>query len=123
MSQLQSDPDGDAAISSEDATGSDRVLGVPVHNGLAIATVLLGIVLWEVAARVAFDRLEIVFPPLASIVGELYWLFASGEIYPHLAITAQQVLFAFLFGLVYTVGLSALGGYLGAYLKASGTFE
>jgi hypothetical protein len=33
------------------------------------------------------------------------------------------LLFAFLFGLVYTVGLSAVGGYLGAYLKASGTFE
>jgi NitT/TauT family transport system permease protein len=86
------------------------VLGVPVHNGLAIATVLLGIVLWEVAAQVAFDRLEIVFPPLASIVGELYWLFASGEIYPHLAITAQQVLFAFLFAVVVGVGGGTLLG-------------
>lgn len=105
MSQIQSDADG--TVPDE---GTGRVLGIPLHNGLAIGTILLGVVLWEVAARLAFDRLEIVFPSLLNIAAELYWLFASGEIYPHLAVTAQEVAVAFLLAVVVGVGGGTLLG-------------
>ncbi len=107
MSQLQSESET-AAADSTATTG--QVLGVPIHTAIAVGTVLLGVVLWEVASRVAFDRLEIVFPSLVSIAAELYWLFASGEIYPHLSITAQQVGVAFAIAVVVGVGGGTLLG-------------
>jgi ABC-type nitrate/sulfonate/bicarbonate transport system permease component len=102
MSQLQSESETEAASGESSETG--RLFGIPIHNGIAVGTVLLGILLWEIAAQFAFDRLEIVFPSLLAISGELYWLFASGEIYPHLLITAQQVGIAFLIAVVVGVG-------------------
>jgi ABC-type nitrate/sulfonate/bicarbonate transport system permease component len=102
MSQRQSESETEAASGESPETG--RLFGIPIHNGIAVGTVLLGILLWEIAAQFAFDRLEIVFPSLLAISGELYWLFASGEIYPHLSITAQQVGIAFLIAIVVGVG-------------------
>lgn len=110
MSQMQPESDADATVSADGAAETNRVFGVPLHTGIAIGTVLLCVVLWEVTAQFAFDRLEIVFPSLASIAGELYWLFASGEIYPHLSITAQQVGIAFLLAVVVGVGGGTLLG-------------
>lgn len=108
MSQLQ--PESETETAPADSTGTDNVFGLPLHNAIAVATVLLGLVLWEIAAQVAFDRLEIVFPSLLTIAAELYWLFASGEIYPHLSITAQQVGVAFLIAVVVGVGGGTLLG-------------
>jgi NitT/TauT family transport system permease protein len=106
MSQLQSESE----TAATDSTATGRVLGVPIHTAIAVGTVLLGVVLWEVASRFAFDRLEIVFPSLVSIAAELYWLFASGEIYPHLSITGQQVGVAFAIAVVVGVGGGTLLG-------------
>lgn len=107
---LPEDPGANVVADVEPADEVGSVFGVPVHNGIAVGTVLLAVVLWEVAARVAFARLEIVFPSLAEIFGELYWLFASGEIYPHLAVTGQEVAMAFLLAsVVGIVGGSVLG--------------
>lgn len=112
MSQIQTESETDAGVTTDDQPETDeaRVFGLPLHNALTVATVLLAVLLWEVAARVAFDRLEIVFPSLASIAAEFYWLFASGEIFPHLIVTGQEVAVAFLLAAV--IGISG-GSLLG----------
>lgn len=105
MSQIESETEAGVGVE-----GDDRVLGIPLHNAITIGTVLLAVVLWEIASQFAFARLELVFPSLLDIFGELYWLFASGEIYPHLAITAQQVGIAFALAVVVGVGGGTLLG-------------
>lgn len=112
MSGLRPEFEADVSATGESETATDtgRIFGVPLHNGITIGTVLLFVVLWEIASQFAFARLELVFPSLAAIFGELYWLFASGEIYPHLIITAQQVGVAFVLAVIVGVGGGAALG-------------
>jgi ABC-type nitrate/sulfonate/bicarbonate transport system permease component len=83
-------------------------------NALAAATVLASLVLWELIARVAFDRLEIVFPSLARIGTALVGLLTSAEFYGHLWITTQEVAISFV--------LAALIGVVGGTILGSSEF-
>lgn len=83
-------------------------------NALAVATVVAALLLWEVMAQVAFDRLTIVFPSLANIAGALAELLASTEFYDHLWVTAQEVAISFV--------LAALVGIVGGTILGSSRF-
>jgi ABC-type nitrate/sulfonate/bicarbonate transport system permease component len=86
------------------------VLGVPLHTAIASATIFAFIVLWELLAQVAYTRLAIVFPSLATIVVSLVELLTSREFYSHFALTAYEVAVSFaLAAVVGIVGGTILG--------------
>lgn len=98
---------GDSAVEPEDRT----VLGIPLYNAIAVATVLSFLLFWEIMAQIAFAKLTIVFPSLATIGGALVGVLTTGEFYYHLAVTTQEV--AVSFALAAVIGI-AFGTAVGA---------
>jgi ABC-type nitrate/sulfonate/bicarbonate transport system permease component len=102
VSGIDIEPTADTQPRDEDRRTS--LLNRP--NALAVGTVLAALVAWEVLAQIAFDRLTIVFPPLAEIARALVGLLGSGEFHGHFWITTQEV--AISFALAAAIGI--LGG-------------
>ena len=95
---------------------ADRTTWGPLSppRALAVGTVLAALVVWELMAQVAFDRLTIVFPSLARIGAALVELLASPPFYDHLWVTTQEVAIAF--------ALAAVAGILGGTVLGSSRF-
>ena len=100
---------------AEAAHGGERtVFGLPLDTVLVVATVLVALAAWELLARVAFDRLDIVFPSLVTIFAALVELLTSNEFYFHAWITTQEVAVSFV--------LAAVIGIIGGTLLGSNEF-
>lgn len=97
-----------------DDRGRRRVLGLPADKVIVLGTVLAALVFWELMARVAFARLEIVFPSLVTIADALVELSTSSEFYYHFGVSAQEVGISF--------ALAALVGIVGGTVVGASEF-
>ena len=85
---------------------------------LVLAPGIALIAIWQWASGRIIKELYVSKP--TAVVERLYELFASGEIYPHLWITGQELVFGYLIG----VGAGIVGGYaLGRSPRLSAIFE
>ncbi|MFG1358419.1 ABC transporter permease [Xanthobacter pseudotagetidis] len=85
---------------------------------LVLAPGIALIAFWQWASGRIIKELYVSKP--TAVVERLYELFASGEIYPHLWITGQELVFGYLIG----VGAGIVGGYaLGRSPRLSAIFE
>lgn len=100
--------ESEVGIETDSATESRRQFGISVPKQLVIGTMIAFVLAWEITARFGFEQLDLVFPSVVSIVTELYLLFATGDILPHLSITAQAVGTAFVIATV----VGVIGGTL-----------
>jgi NitT/TauT family transport system permease protein len=96
-----------------------RALAARVSRGLM--TLLPGLAIlafWQLASGRLIREIYVSKP--SAVAARLYELFASGEIYPHLATTAQELVLGYLIG----VAGGILGGYaLGRSPRLANVFE
>lgn len=106
--------DADSAVETDPGSDVGGLYGTVPPNAIAAATVVAFLLLWEVIARFAFDRLEIVFPSLTRIAAALLGLLTSGPFYGHLWISTQEVAISF--------ALAAVVGVVGGTILGSSRF-
>lgn len=115
MSDAQTQSTGvsgdERAAGSGDAGPDERtVLGYPLHNVITVATVLVCLLLWELMAQVAFERLAIVFPSVLTIAGALGEVLTTPDFYYHLAVSTQEVAISFALAAVIGITVGTLLG-------------
>lgn len=82
---------------------SSRRRFVSVPRAIAIGTIVVGLVLWEVLSQFGYAKLDVIFPSLSLIGSALVELLSSGEFYSHFWVTAQEVGIAL--GLAAAIGI------------------
>jgi len=110
----------DAPPSAEDAATSHRPawIGRLAHTLFALLPGLAFLLFWQWAAGRLIKELYVSKP--TAIAARLYELFSSGEIYPHLWTTGQELVFGYVIG----VAGGVLGGYaLGRSPRLARIFE
>jgi NitT/TauT family transport system permease protein len=108
------------APSAEDAARSTRHAwaGRLTHGLFAVLPGLVFLLFWQWASGRLIKELYVSKP--TAIAARLYELFTSGEIYPHLWTTAQELVFGYVIG----VAGGVLGGYaLGRSPRLARIFE
>ncbi|HTC98140.1 MAG TPA: ABC transporter permease [Bradyrhizobium sp.] len=110
----------DAPPSAEDAATSHRPawIGRLAHALFALLPGLVFLLFWQWASGRLIKELYVSKP--TAIAARLYELFSSGEIYPHLWTTGQELVFGYVIG----VAGGVLGGYaLGRSPRLARIFE
>lgn len=79
--------------------------------GLGVVLPLAFALGWEAAARLGLIATHLM-PPPSAVVAHIVSLFASGEIWDHLAATLTRMALGFGFGVAAGTGLGAIVGYL-----------
>ena len=108
---IRGTPRADLASQRQHSWASKLVRGERISNGVyALAGFAIVAAVWQFIAVVVVAR-TLLFASFTDTVQALYQLFVSGEIYPHLAISAQ----AFLYGYVAAVLLGIPFGAILAF--------
>jgi NitT/TauT family transport system permease protein len=94
------------------------MLGKAVHRVVALLPAIVILVFWQWAAGRLIKEIYVSKP--TAVAARLYELFSSGEIYPHLWTTGQELVLGYVIGV--TGGI--LGGYaLGRSPRLASIFE
>src|SRR5271165_4812248 len=89
----------------QEVRGRSRWLAAAAHRALGLLPGLAILVFWQWASGRLIKEIYVSKP--TAVAARLYELFSSGEIYPHLWTTGQELL------LGYAIGV--LGGVTGGY--------